>query len=631
MIGLSSTPRASSSPRTGLLRRGYPAPRGVTLSLIGIAAVLGGSACESALTDGNPNMMNGANPFGSPNSNTTDVGPNGTPLNPAGTPVDTRERNPSLSSIQNNGPTVDANGAPLPTEMLAPLTMCNTPGPRQIRRLTSKQYRNTLVAVFGDQVPDAPVLSDPNTLGYGVDADDSVVQGLDADALMGFSETVATFAKDNGKISQFSNNCNDNNQNCQDTFIKNLGQRMNREPVSDARVAEYRKLFSAPGVTSFDEGAQAVIQAMVQSPYMLYRRELGPLNRTSQTYQLTQYELASQLSYFLTNGPPDQPLMDAAKNNQVDIDAQAERLIQTDAAKGVFGTFVRAWTDVDRLLPKAKAGNDALTMDVRNAMLEETNRLFSDVLEGGGSIGDLFNANYTFLNKPLADFYGIPGPTGNDFQEVDLTGTNRVPGLLGQGSYLTAHALADNSSPVQRAFVVRERFLCNDLPPVPTNLDTNLKPQISGNTSRERYAAHDANEPCHSCHKLMDPVGFTFEHYDGFGLRREMEAGKPVDSSGGVPLMDGGNLVTPEITFPLSDSSGLADYLSKLENVRACMINNLEYFSYGIANDAKWPSEEKVCTDNFIRQEARNNGNTLKSALMAVLHAPTFTTRVLDN
>jgi len=576
-------------------------------------------------------MMNGNGPFGSPNSNTTDVGPNGTPLNPAGTAVDTRERNPSLSSIQNNGPTVDANGAPLPTEMLAPLTMCNTPGPRQIRRLTSKQYRNTLVAVFGDQVPDAPVLSDPNTLGYGVDADDSVVQGLDADALMGFSETVATFAKDNGKISQFSNNCNDNNQNCQDTFIKNLGQRMNREPVSDARVAEYRKLFSAPGVTSFDEGAQAVIQAMVQSPYMLYRRELGPLNRTSQTYQLTQYELASQLSYFLTNGPPDQALMDAAKNNQVDIDAQAERLIETDAAKGVFGTFVRAWTDVDRLLPKAKAGNDALTMDVRNAMLEETNRLFSDVLEGGGSIGDLFNANYTFLNKPLADFYGIPGPTGNDFQEVDLTGTNRVPGLLGQGSYLTAHALADNSSPVQRAFVVRERFLCNDLPPVPTNLDTNLKPQISGNTSRERYAAHDANEPCHSCHKLMDPVGFTFEHYDGFGLRREMEAGKPVDSSGGVPLMDGGNLVTPEITFPLSDSSGLADYLSKLENVRACMINNLEYFSYGIANDAKWPSEEKVCTDNFIRQEARNNGNTLKSALMAVLHAPTFTTRVLDN
>jgi hypothetical protein len=634
MIGFSSTPRASSSPRTGRVLRGHPAPHGLTLSLIGIAAVLGGSACESALTDGNPSMM-GDVPFGSQNSNGTNLGPNGTPISPVGVGADSRDRGDAkLSNIDTSSPTVDANGAPLPAEMLADLKQCDTPGPRQIRRLTSKQYRNTLVAVFGDQVPDAPVLSDPNTLGYGVDADDSLVQGLDADALMGFSETVATFAKDNGKISQFSNNCNDNNQNCQDTFIKNLGQKMSREPLSDARVAEYRKLFSAPGVSTFEDGAQTVIQAMVQSPYMLYRRELGPLNRTSQTYQLTQYEVASQLSYFLTNAPPDNELMQAAQNNQLNaagIDSQAQRLIATDAAKGVFGTFVRAWTDVDRLLPKAKSGNDGLTMDVRNAMLEETNRLFADVMENGGTIGDLFSTDYTYLNKPLADFYGIPGPTGNDFQQVQLAGTNRVPGLLGQGSYLTAHALADNSSPVQRAFVVRERFLCNDLPPVPTNLDTNLKPQISGNTSRERYAAHDQNEPCHSCHKLMDPVGFTFEHYDGFGLRREMEAGKPVDSSGGVPLMEGSNLVTPEITFPLSDSAGLADYLSQLENVRACMISNLEYFSYGIANTTKWPSDQKVCTDNFIRQEARENGNTLESALMAVLHAPTFTTRVLDN
>ena len=623
MIGFSSTPRASSSPRTGL---------GVTISLIGVAAVLGGSACESALTDGNPSMM-GNSPFGSQNSGATNLGPNGTPLNPTGTAADGRDRGPaSLSNIDNSGPTVDANGAPLPAAMLADLKQCDTPGPRQVRRLTSKQFRNTLVSVFGDGVPDAPVLSDPNTLGYGVDADDSLVQGLDADALMGFAENVATFAKD--KIGQFSGGCNDNNQNCQDTFIKNLGQALSREPLSDDRVSKYRALFTAPGVTTFEDGASTVITAMVQSPYMLYRRELGPQNRNNQSFQLTQYEVASQLSYFLTNGPPDQPLMDAAKNNQLNaagIDTQAARLIATDAAKGVFGTFVRAWTDVDRLLPKAKSGNDGLTMDVRNAMLEETNRLFADVMENGGTIGDLFSTDYTYLNKPLADFYGIQGPATNDFQEVPLTGTNRIPGLLGQGSYLTAHALADNSSPVQRAFVVRERFLCNDLPPVPTNLDTNLKPQISGNTSRERYAAHDQNEPCHSCHKLMDPVGFTFEHYDGFGLRREMEAGKPVDSSGGVPLMDGSNLVTPEVTFPLADSAGLAGYLSQIENVKACMINNLEYFSYGIANDAKWPSEQKLCTDNFIRQEARDNGNTLKSALMAVLHAPTFTTRVLDN
>jgi hypothetical protein len=214
---------------------------------------------------------------------------------------------------------------------------------------------------------------------------------------------------------------------------------------------------------------------------------------------------------------------------------------------------------------------------------------------------------------------------------VDISDGRRVPGLLGQGSYLTAHALADNSSPVQRAFVVRERFLCNDLPEVPTDLDTNLKPQISGNTSRERYAAHSSMEPCKSCHKLMDPIGFTFENYDGFGRYRSDEAGKPVDSSGGVPLMAGRQLAQPEVTYPISGLDELAIYLSELEDTRACMINNLSYFSYGIANTTKWPNQAKVCTDNFIRQEARNSGNTLKSALMATLHAPHFTTRVRDN
>src|SRR5262245_2632357 len=158
MIGLSRTPRASSSrplatgPRTGL----GVAPSLTTLSLAALSlAALGAVGCESALADGNPEFTD--NPFASPNSNGTTVTPGN---NPPGQGGPTEQRYPTLSTIQNNGPTVDENGAPLPPEMLAPLTMCGTPGPRQIRRLTSQQYRNTLVAVFGgDQgVPDAPVL-----------------------------------------------------------------------------------------------------------------------------------------------------------------------------------------------------------------------------------------------------------------------------------------------------------------------------------------------------------------------------------------------------------------------------------------------------------------------------------------
>ncbi len=597
----------------------------------GVAAV---PACQTGL-DGGTDAMNPNAQVPGFNSNGMLPGNPNNPLNPnnPANPGGPEDRNPSLTPIDSNGPTTDETGAPLPVEELAPLDQCPTPGPRQVRRLTSEQYRNTLVAIFDGRqdVPDAPVLRDPTTLGYNVDADDSVVEGLDASALMTLSEDIAEWAVEN-MLGQLSNNCTNNDQNCQRQLIQNLGRRISREPMNDQeRVNRFLALFQ--GAQSFQDGAFNVIAAMVQSPYLLYRRELGPLDRNQPEYQLTPFEVASELSYFLNNGPPDNELLQAAEQNRlntaVDIDTQAARLLAKPEAQAVFGRFARAWTDIDRLREKAKTGAE-FPIELRDAMLEETNRLFWEVLNNG-TIGELFSASYTFLNQSLSNFYGIQGAAGTGFERVDISDGRRVPGLLGHGSYLAAHALADNSSPVQRAFVVRERFLCNDLPEVPTNLDTNLKPQNPTDTSRERYARHSAEEPCNTCHTLMDPIGFSFEHYDGFGRYRDTEAGKPVDATGGVPVMDGTALADPPVTFPLDGVEDLAAYLSEIEEARACMINNLSYFGYGVANEDKWASADKVCTDNFIRMEARNNGNTLKSALMATLHAPHFTRRVLDN
>ena len=231
------------------------------------------------------------------------------------------------------------------------------------------------------------------------------------------------------------------------------------------------------------------------------------------------------------------------------------------------------------------------------------------------------------MNQPLADYYGMSGMVSSpDFQEVTTGAGARIPGLLGHGSYLATHALANNTSPVQRAFIVRERILCNDLPPVPMDLDTSLKPQAATATSRERYAAHSSNGVCYTCHQLMDPVGFTFEGFDGYGGVRATEAGKPVDTVGALPLMDGSEPVG--ISVPMTSATDLANYLSESEQVRACLINNLSYFTYGLANEVKWSSQDKACTDNFIRQAARTNGNTLQSVMAGIVGAPHFTRRV---
>jgi hypothetical protein len=305
--------------------------------------------------------------------------------------------------------------------------------------------------------------------------------------------------------------------------------------------------------------------------------------------------------------------------------AQAERLLATAEADDVLSGFVTAWLDLDRLIGKVKAGVD-ISDSLRQAMLEETRQLFLQVFNEGGTIGDLFSATYSFMNQELSSFYGLNLASGADFQQVDISGGVRVPGVLGHASYLAAHALADNSSPVQRAFVVRERLLCNELPEVPTNLDTNLRPQAPDATSRERYATHSSNAVCYNCHQLMDPVGFTFESYDGYGRFRATEAGKPVDSTGGLPLMDENGPVG--ITVTMSSVADLANYLSISEQTRACLVNNLSYYAYGIANAAKWAPADKVCTDHFIRNVARTSGNTLKSVMTGILTAPHFTRRV---
>jgi hypothetical protein len=124
----------------------------------------------------------------------------------------------------------------------------------------------------------------------------------------------------------------------------------------------------------------------------------------------------------------------------------------------------------------------------------------------------------------------------------------------------------------------------------------------------------------------MDPIGFTFEAYDGYGRIRTEEAGKPVDTSGGLPLMDANGPIG--LTVPMASVNDLTSYLSVSEQTRACLVNNMSYYAYGIANETKWASAEKVCTDHYVRQVARDSGNTLKSVVTGILTAPHFTRRV---
>jgi hypothetical protein len=546
------------------------------------------------------------------------VNEDGVVIDEEGNPVLDEQGNPVLPPVTDptQPPSDPAVGSP--TNPSTDLADCSTPGPRQIRRLTANQYTSTLQSLFQDPtVPEEAVLSDPSALGFHVDAKAAVVRDLEGELLMGYAEQVAAWAVDNGKLSQYFT-CTELTEQCERDFISNFGAKAHREPLSEEYVSAYRALFDAE--SSFQDGAEVVVSAMLQSPYLLYRREMGV--QSGDEYTLTPYEVASQLSYWLTDAPPDAELYDAARNNRLttteDTLREATRLLETQAAREVLARFVEGWLQIDKLPGKAKDESIMpLPTELRDSMLGETRELFLGTFYEGGSLSDLFSAEHTYLDQRLSTLYGF-GNAGESFQRAELTGTNRPMGVLGQAAFLSTHALSDNSSPVQRAKVVIERLLCRTLPPVPANLNTTLDPQTEFTTNRERYEVHREREECRVCHEDMDPIGFAFEHYDGFGRYRDQENGVDVDATGSLAQLASGAIA-------LDGVDSLSRALADSPELQSCLVRYWSYYTFG-AED--WASQE--CHQDGVVRSARAADFTLKSVVLGIAESPHFSRRVND-
>jgi hypothetical protein len=527
-------------------------------------------------------------------------------------------------SSPNGGSGNPPAGAAPPTS-LPKASACRTssPGPRSLRRLTSREYAATLQDLFNDPaVPLTSVLSDPPVLGFTVDTRALVIEGLGAQQLMDQAESVAAWAVTThlGSLSS----CSTNDAGCRQSFIKAFGKRVHRAPLTDAEVAQYEKLFSAEA--SFNDGAQAVIAAMLQSPYFLYRRELG--QQSGGSYQLSGHELASALSYLLTGSMPDEALMAAADSGALaqpaELDRQAERLLQTPRGHQAVARFMRDWLDLSKLDTVAKDDTVfKLSDSLRKAMGEETARVIDDaVFTKNSTFLSLLSSPSSFVNRELATHYGLDdaGSFGDQLMPVTFAPGKRDGGLLAQGSLLTALATSSESSPVQRGKMVRTRLLCQELPPPPPQLDTALKPPSGSVTTREHFAAHAQNPVCASCHRRMDPIGFGFEHYDAFGRRREQDNGHPVDASGSVVLEDGTEV-------PFDGLPGLTNYLTTQvgDSVNACLVRYWAYFAFGSAG---WAEDQ--CTYDSMTEQAKLEGFSMKAVVKAVLKTARFSRRVAD-
>jgi hypothetical protein len=309
-------------------------------------------------------------------------------------------------------------------------------------------------------------------------------------------------------------------------------------------------------------------------------------------------------------------LVDAVERGELDeqqgIDAQLARLLHSDRARHKLTNFVSGWLEVDGLPRKAKDGQVFdLGDDLRAAMLGETQQLFLDTFYSRGDVGALFTAEHTFINSALREFYGFGSASSESFERTELPDGTRPLGLLGHAAFLTEHALSDDSSPVQRGVAVLERLLCRELPPVPENLDTNLDVTTQFSNNRERYEEHSNNDACASCHRTIDPVGFAFEAYDGFGRPRTADARGELQTADGPLALDG--------------IDSLSQHLAESEVVQSCFARYYGYFATGREG---WAEFE--CQRDAVRAEASEQGFALQGVVEAVVRAPHFTRRVQD-
>jgi hypothetical protein len=555
----------------------------VRFSFVGIPALL--LACTGRIDDG----QGSAPPGGPPGPNGRSPGAPPGAETPPGQPPQTIAGSPGCSAA-------------------------DRPGPRLLRRLTAEQLDNSIRDLFGSaDAPRSDIFNDPQVLGFTGDAASLLVRDLGTQQLMTHAERVARWATTTlaAKIAP----CNQMTAECRKQFIQQFGLRAFREPLDDDMVTRYEALFAGGG--TFERGLELTITAMLQSPYFLYRRELGVADpKAPGTVRLTPYEVASNISYLIARSMPDEQLLQAAAGNQLStpqqIDAQVDRLLQKPENRATVNSFVGEWLEtkqVEGVLKDVKDGE--FTDAVRADMMRETAALVEDVVfTRNGTLTDLLTTDYTFVNAGLAKHYGIKDVTGNELLKVKTT---RDLGILVQGSMMTGHGGTQFSSPTLRGKLVRTRLLCQDLPPPPDDVDTMIKVPENAKTTRQIFETHSENAACAGCHLTMDPIGYAFENYDFVGRYRTMENGIPVDTSGEI---SGRN-------FKFQTLRELNDYLVGQDEVRECMVRFMSYYAYGATGWA-----DGGCTQNAITAEAKASGWKIRSVLSAITHAPHFTSRV---
>jgi hypothetical protein len=412
--------------------------------------------------------------------------------------------------------------------------------------------------------------------------------------------------------------------------LQTFAERAYRRPLAkeerDGVAAFYRILREKDGL-GHEEAVRDTVVAILMSPHFCYRVDL-PSTGTG-IRPLSDYDLASRLSYFLWSSMPDEALLARAAAGDLHrpevLVAEARRMLRDDRIRGLATEFGGNWLDfrrfeehnsVDR--ERFPTFNDAL----RRSMFEEPIRFFLDVIQRDRPIHEFLDADHTFVNAALARHYGMPEPGAGPDEWVRVDGASRYGrgGLLPMAVFLTRNSPGLRTSPVKRGYWVVRRLLGEIIPAPPANVPELPadEAKLGDLTLREALARHRADKSCAGCHERFDSIGLAFEGYGPVGEARVKDlGGRPVDTRATFP---GGG-----------EGAGLTGLRAYLEsNRRDEFVGNLcrKLLAYALGRSLL-PSDDQ--TIETMRTRLSADGERFGSMVESIITSPQFRNKRVED
>jgi hypothetical protein len=461
-----------------------------------------------------------------------------------------------------------------------------TSGPIKVavRRITESQYRHTIADIFGTDIKInsrfEPERRDDGLLAVGNSDLSLTTSGFEQ--YFALAASIAAQALSDKQAAAIVP-CKPSNpagpdDGCARQFVAKYGELLFRRPLTESELAVRVRTASAGASQGgdFNAGLRLALTSLLVAPEFLFRIETAePDPAMPGKYRLDAYTKASRLSFLFWDTAPDAELLEAARTGTIHTESgvtdQLVRLIASPRYEQGARAFFTDMLQLDGIenLVKDPAIYPKFNQSVADGAKEQTLRTTIDLLiRQKRDYRDLFTANETFINRPLASVYKVPFSSSGDWAAYTFTDSSERSGILTQVSFLSLFSHPGTSSPTKRGIKIYEIFRCEPTPNPPADVDFSKVKDSTQGTVRGRLLDHMSNNGCTVCHRRSDPPGLALEHFDGLGQLRTMENGSPIDVSADIR---GTKIV---------GAQGLGNFLHNDPRVPACIVRDV--YAYGV-------------------------------------------------